>query len=383
MEYALTRGDILHDISSLKRICSVKRGYDPAHILLAKDMLSEEGICSCTYHLCRGYALTRWDMLLDISSLQRICSDKRGYDHEHILFAEAMIWQEGIFSWIYPLCRGYALTRGDILLDISSLQRICSDKRWYAPGHIFFAEHMHSQEGICSWTYPLCRGYALTRGDMLQDISSLKQLCSDKRGYAPRHFLFEEDMLSQEGIYSCTNPLCRGYAQWRGDMLPDISSLKGICSVKRGYAPGHILFAEDMLLHEGICSWTYPLCRGYALTRGDMILDISSLKGICSVKRGYAPRHILFAENMLWQEGICSKTYPLCRGYAQPKSGIQEGFVVQVVDKTQWREELGSKRHLTETSHLRIKLTGLHTSSQEELTGCKHNQCVLVTNFIT
>jgi hypothetical protein len=53
-----------------------------------------------------------------------------------------------------------------------------------------------------------------------------------------------------------------------------------------------------------------------------------------------------------------------------------------VVGKSQGREELGSERHLTVSSHLRIKLTGLHTSSQEELTGRKHNQCVLVTNFI-
>jgi hypothetical protein len=41
----------------------------------------------------------------------------------------------------------------------------------------------------------------------------------------------------------------------------DISSLKRICSVKRGYAPqckrissGHISFEEDMLPQEGICS---------------------------------------------------------------------------------------------------------------------------------
>jgi hypothetical protein len=54
-------------------------------------------------------------------------------------------------------------------------------------------------------------------------------------------------------------------------MIPDISSLKRICSVKRGYAPRHIIFEEDMLKLEGICS-----------------VDISSLKSTCSVKRGYA-----------------------------------------------------------------------------------------------
>jgi hypothetical protein len=56
------------------------------------------------------------------------------------------------------------------------------------------------------------------------------------------HILFEEDMLSQEGI-----------------MLPDISSLKSTCSVKKGICSGHILFEEDMLSQAGICSQTYPL----------------------------------------------------------------------------------------------------------------------------
>jgi hypothetical protein len=70
----------------------------------------------------KGYAL-------DISSLKRICSVKRGY---------AQQWQR--------ICTGQ---------DISSLMRICS-------GYILFEEDMLSQEGICSpvakdmhWTYPL------------------------------------------------------------------------------------------------------------------------------------------------------------------------------------------------------------------------------------
>jgi hypothetical protein len=74
----------------------------------------------------------------------------------------------------------------------------------------------------------------------------------------------------------------------------DISSLKRICS-------GHILFEEDMLSQERICS---PVAKRYAV-------DISSLKRICS-------GHILFEEDMLSQERICSPvakdmqwTYPL------------------------------------------------------------------------
>jgi hypothetical protein len=59
-------------------------------------------------------------------------------------------------------------------------------------------------------------------------------------------------------------------------MLPDISSLKRICSVKRGYVTRHILFEEHMLSQKRICS-----------------------------------EHILFGEDMLSQEGICSQPYPL------------------------------------------------------------------------
>jgi hypothetical protein len=153
---------------------------------------------------------------VDISSLKRISSVKRGY---------APQWQN--------ICS----------VDISSLKRICS-------GHTLLEEDMLSQERICSpvakylqWTYPLWRGYA-------QDIPYLKRICSVKSRYAPQwqricsgHILFEEDMLR-------TYPLGRGYAQSREDMLPsckifavDISSLKRICS-------GHTLFEEDMLSQE-------------------------------------------------------------------------------------------------------------------------------------
>ena len=71
-----------------------------------------------------------------------------------------------------------------------------------------------------------------------------------------------------------------GYAQSREDMLQcgkgyavDISSLKRICSIKRGYAAllqricnEHMLFEKNVLHQEVICStvakdmqWTYPL----------------------------------------------------------------------------------------------------------------------------
>jgi hypothetical protein len=230
-------------------------------------------------------------MLLDISSLERICSDKRGYAPAHILLAGDMLWQEGIFSWTHPLCRGYAQSRGDMLLEISSLKRICSIKMGYAPWHILFEENMISPDGICSLTYPLWRGYALTRGDMLLNTSSLTmRICSDKRGYAPGHILFQVDMLSQEGICSWTCHLCRGYAQSRGD-----------------YSLWHILFAEDMLSLEWIWSCTYPLGRGYAQWIGDMLPHISILQRICSGKRECAPGHILFEEDMHSQEEICAE----------------------------------------------------------------------------
>jgi hypothetical protein len=129
-----------------------------------------------------------------------------------------------------PSGKGYAL-------DISSLMRICS-------GHILFEEDMLSQEGDM---LPSGKGYALDISSLMRicsGISSLKRICSVKRGYAPQwqrictgHILFDEDMLRTV----------------RGD---------------KGYAlySGHILFEEDMLSQEGICSavakdmhWTYPL----------------------------------------------------------------------------------------------------------------------------
>jgi hypothetical protein len=64
-------------------------------------------------------------------------------------------------------------------VDKSSLKRICSVKRQYAPqlqricsGYILFKEDMLSQEGICFPEQRICNG----------------------------HILFEEEMLSQERI---------------------------------------------------------------------------------------------------------------------------------------------------------------------------------------
>ena len=84
----------------------------------------------------------------------------------------------------------------------------------------------------------------------------------------------------------------KGYAM-------DIQSLTSIYSVRRGYAPlwqricsGHILFEEDMLRQEGICSTVAKDRQCYAQSRGDMLnsgkgyeVDRSSLKKICSIKR--------------------------------------------------------------------------------------------------